>query len=510
VARRTDVLVVGAGPTGLNLAIWLVRLGVRVRVIDRAPEPGATSRALVVHARTLELYGQLGIADEVIARSVRFSAVNLWVAGRHVGRAAFGDLGAGISPHPYLLIFAQDDHERLLIKVLSSLGVEVERPAELARLEESAQGVTATIRRPGAADEVCEASYIAGCDGASSKVREELQAGFPGGTYEHRFYVADVVARGPVMNGELHVALDDADFLAIFPMKGDDRVRLVGSVRDDVTRKRESITWDDVGQLVVERMQIGVSRINWFSVYHVHHRVASHFRRGRAFLLGDAAHIHSPVGGQGMNTGIGDAAGLGWRLAAALRDPTAAPVLDSYEPERIAFARRLVQTTDRAFTVVTRNGRIARFVRLHVVPTVIPRLFDGRGFRRYMFRVISQTSIEYRASPLSEGSAGQVRAGDRLPWIPFASGSDAMDNYGPLASLVWQVHVYGTPTAELRALCEARRLMLCGFAWSGAAETKGFARDAIYLVRPDGYVGFAGSAADLARFAGYLDRWRVA
>ncbi len=224
------------------------------------------------------------------------------------------------------------------------------------------------------------------------------------------------------MNGELHLALDSSDFLFAFPLKGEGRARLVGTVREDVERQHENLSWNDVSKGVIDGMHIDVERVNWFSTYRVYHRVADHFRSGRAFILGDAAHIHSPVGGQGMNTGIGDAVNLAWKIAAVVHGRANASILDSYEPERIAFARRLVATTDRAFTGVTSGGVIARLVRLHIVPLLIPQLFKLAPFRRLMFLTISQTTVNYRGSSLSEGRAGEVRGGDRL-----AVGEDACE-----------------------------------------------------------------------------------
>src|SRR5205807_5332406 len=223
--------------------------------------------------------------------------------------------------------------------------------------------------------EACVAVYIAGCDGAHSTVRETLEIGFPGGAYAHLFYVADVEATGAAMNGEVHVALDATDFLAVFPLKAEKRARLVGTIGEESEHRHETLSWNDVSKRVIEWMPIDVERVNWFSTYRVHHRVADQFRKGRAFLLGDAAHIHSPVGGQGMNTGIGDAVNLAWKLAAVLRHQAPPAVLETYESERIGFARRLVATTDRAFTLVTSRGRLARVVRVHVVRRVLPGLF---------------------------------------------------------------------------------------------------------------------------------------
>ena len=496
-----DVLVVGAGPTGLVLALWLTRLGVRVRIIDKTAAPGTTSRALAVHARTLEFYSQIGLADAVVERGWKATAANIWVGGKRKARAVFGEIGTGLSPYPYLVLFAQDEHELLLIERLAERGVHVERERELVGFDQSADGVQARVRDTAGSEERCEAGYLAGCDGSHSAVRAGLGIGFPGGTYDHLFYVADIKGSGPTMNGELHVDLEGTDFLAMFPLKGRGRARLVGIVRETEASNHE-LSWNDISTAVLDQMHIDVDEVNWFSTYHVHHRVAAHFRQGRAFLLGDAAHVHSPVGGQGMNTGIGDAVNLAWKLAAVVHQRMHPSVLDSYEPERIAFARRLVETTDRAFTSVTSRSALARFVRLKVVPAVLPRLVAFSAVRRAMFRTVSQTAINYRGSSLSAGSAGDVHGGDRLPWVKAVA---AGDNFAPLKSLDWQVHVYGDGTSALRALCSQRKLELHVFPWRPEIAATGLRRDAVYLVRPDGYVAFADADSRAEGIAAYLD-----
>jgi 2-polyprenyl-6-methoxyphenol hydroxylase-like FAD-dependent oxidoreductase len=502
--RDTDVLIVGAGPTGLVLALWLRCLGVGVRIIDKTSEPGTTSRALAVQARTLELYSQVGIADLTVERGRRVDAANLWVAGRKVARAVFGDLGEGLSPFPYPLIFPQDEHERLLIDCLAEGGVEIERETELLGFESANDGVSAHIRNPDGTETTCTAAYLAGCDGARSTVRGTIGIGFPGGTYEHLFYVADVQASGQTMNGELHAAFDRTDFLIVFPLKGDGRARLIGTIRDEIAGKDEDLSWDDVSKRVVEWTRIDVKCVNWFSTYRVHHRVANRFREGRAFLLGDAAHIHSPVGGQGMNTGIGDAVNLAWKLAAVLHGRAHASLLDSYEPERIAFARRLVATTDRAFTGVTSSGALARLIRLHIVPLLVPRVFASRAMRRIMFRTVSQTAVNYRGSSLSKGRAGPVHGGDRLPWVKVDWNGESTDNFAPLTSLDWQIHVYGEAMSEMRALCMERMLTLYVFPWQEEMRRAGLRRHAAYLVRPDGYVAVADAGGGATAIAWYL------
>jgi len=276
----TDVLIVGAGPTGLVLALWLTRLGVRVKIIDKTAEPGTTSRALAVQARTLELYGQIGLAEAVVGHGRKIGAVNLWVAGKKAAHAVFANMGSGLSPFPYALIFPQDEHEDLLIARLAASGVQVDRQTEILGFEDSAGRVHARLKRPDGTQQTCEAAYIAGCDGAHSIVREALNIRFPGGTYAHLFYVADVQASGPTINGELHVALDRTDFLAVFPLKGEGRARLIGTVREEAEQEHKDLSWNDVSKRVLEWIRIDVERVNWFSTYRVYHRVADHFCRG--------------------------------------------------------------------------------------------------------------------------------------------------------------------------------------------------------------------------------------
>jgi 2-polyprenyl-6-methoxyphenol hydroxylase-like FAD-dependent oxidoreductase len=502
-STRTDVqvLIVGAGPTGLVLALWLTRLGVAVRIIDITAEPGTTSRALAVAARTLELYRELGMADALVEGGVKVPGANFWVEGKKVIRLPLDRIGQGLTPFPFALIFPQDAHERLLVERLEALGVTVERRTELLRFDKQGEVVRAMLRRPDGTEETCASSYLAGCDGAHSTVRQTIGAAFPGGTYSDIFFVADVDGSGLATNGEIHVDLGRSDFLAVFPLKGTGRVRLVGTVLEKPSEEHGKLTFDDVRARVVGHLEFTIDRVNWFSTYHVHHRVASKFREGRAFLLGDAAHVHSPVGGQGMNTGIGDAVNLAWKLAAVLNGGAADVLLDTYEPERIAFARRLVNTTDRIFAMVTDQGPIAWRVRTRLVPLVAPLLFRLAQVRRFLFRTVSQIGVNYHDSSLSEGIAGSVRGGDRLPWVETAPNED---NFIPLAELAWQVHVYGVPPTGLTEVCGELGLPLHHFAWQPQMRRAGLMRNAFYLVRPDGYVALAVPDGDPERLGHYF------
>ncbi len=455
-------MIVGAGPTGLVLALWLTRLGIAVRVLDKNAEPGTTSRAMAVQARTLEFYGQLGFADAVVEQGRWATEANIWANGKQAAHINFGGMGEGISPYPYPLIYPQDEHERLLIERLKEIGVTVERNTELLSFNGPEEGrVRVKIKKIDGSEEICLVSYVAGCDGAHSQVRQILGIGFPGGIYEHLFYVADVEATGQTINGGLHISLEPSDFLVVFPMKGEGHARFIGTVRNS-GQADEKVSWEDVSKGVIERLQADVRSVNWFSTYHVHHRVADHFRKGRIFLLGDAAHIHSPVGGQGMNTGIGDAVNLAWKLAAVLR------------------------------------GRAK-------VPILAPLLVSFRMVRRGLFRTVSQTALNYRESSLNAGSAGSVHGGDRLPWVKMNSKRNWTDNFAPLTSLDWQIHVYGKATPAVRALCTERGLPLHVFPWQTAMKKASLRRNALYLVRPDGYIALADAQGNAATLQSYLD-----
>ena len=498
--KRSDVLIVGAGPTGLVLALWLARLGVIPRIVDRTAEPGTTSRALAVQARTLELYRQLDLADSVLARGHKVPAIHLWVTGEERARLSFESVGSDLTPYSFLQIFPQDQHERLLIGRLQQFGVSVERRTEFLGYREEGERLVARLRGPEGGEEVCETTYLAGCDGARSLVREAMGTGFPGGTYRQVFYVADVEASGAAFDGELHVDLDEADFLAVFPLAGQGRARLIGTVRGERAEHAETLRFEDVSDRARQNLKVRIEKVNWFSTYRVHHRVTDHFRKGRAFVLGDAAHIHSPAGGQGMNTGIGDAVNLAWKLHAVLTGRAPDALLDSYEAERMKFARRLVATTDKVFTFATAEGRLADVLRTRIAPVVMPRLIGFEFAREYLFRTVSQIMLNYRDGPLSEGSAGHVHGGDRLPWAP----APARDNFTPLANPVWQVHVYGAARPELTTWCERHNIPLHRYDWGQEHEKAGLTRDALYLIRPDTYVALADPTASVSAVERYL------
>nr|WP_315393696.1 FAD-dependent monooxygenase [uncultured Duganella sp.] len=480
-----QVLIIGAGPTGLVLAVRLARHGVAVRIVDQNSGPGLASRAMAVHARTLEFYRQLGFADAVVGLGIRIDAFHLREDGHDVAELPLKDIGAGLSPYPFVLAFPQDDHERFLVGQLRALGVEVEWNTRLESFTQDEWGVRSVLAR---GDEriACASAFLCGCDGAGSRVRESLQIAFDGGTYDHLYYVADVKTAG-APNVDLVGHLGANTFALMLPVRSRGMQRLIGIMPERAAGQPEP-GFEDVRPLLEPLLGIAVEHVNWFSTYRAHHRVASQFRLGRCFLAGDAAHIHSPAGGQGMNTGIGDAVNLSWKLAQVLGAGAHAALLDTYEAERIGFARKLVATTDRAFQLIVSSGTGGQLLRNWLVPHVLPVLTGLGAARRTLFKTLSQTQIHYPDSLLSGGRAGEIIGGDRLPWVPQPDGGD---NFEPLRTLGWQLHVHGEPDALLAAAAQVLQLPLHAWPWSAAAEEAGLLEDAAYLIRPDMHVALA-------------------
>ncbi len=498
---NTEVLITGAGPTGLVLALWLTRMGVAVRIIDKTAAPGTTSRAMAVHARTLELYGQeQGLAAEVVADGHKVEHLNIWTRGKRTGRMPLGKFGEGLTPYPFVLTYPQDAHEKLLIKHLEAAGIRVERQTELTGFTQDKNGVTAQLKNASGAIEEVMAAYLCGGDGAHSTVRNTLGMSFEGGTYSQIFFVADVEAEGAVTaNQEGYFCLNPKDFCLVFPLKKKN-IRIIGIVPDDVKKDIATLSFDDVAKRVAADTNLNVTNVNWFSAYHTHHRMADSFRRDRVFLLGDAAHIHSPAGGQGMNTGIGDAINLAWKINAVLRGHIVPDVLNTYAAERMGFARRLLKTTDTAFRFVTGGSYLSGLLCSRLLPYLAPLLFKIPGFGKMAFRTISQLGIAYPRSALSAGSRDlPIVPGDRMPFI--AAHADA-SNAGH-----WNLQSFGDIPADVKAFCQQHGLAHYSFPYYrvGTAPAAG----AFYLVRPDGYVAFAGSVEDVPLLREYITRWRL-
>lgn len=426
---QTEVLIVGAGPTGLSLACQLVRYGVDFVILDLKEGVTPFSKAIGVQARTLEIYDQLGLATAAVEEGYVAGVVRMLSGGKVVGELQLSKIGEGMSPFPFVLMLEQSKNERLLYEYLKRNGRDVRWNTEVASFGQDAEGVVGLIRDKDGQERPFRSRYLVGCDGAKSLVRQTLGVGFGGSTFARTFYVADAQIDGPLSHECLQVCFARNAFVLFFPLKGERRFRIVGVFPEEFAGKEDDVLYEDIEADIRSQshLDLDIHDVEWFSTYRVHTRHAAAFSAGRCFLAGDAAHIHSPAGAQGMNTGIQDAYNLAWKLGYALRHGATESLLDTYNEERLQNAKRLLETTDRLFEFGAGTEWFQAFFREHIFPVFANSVLNLEAVKHVVFPLISQIGITYRNNSLSDHSGDHpfnVKAGDRLPY--FQIGGDSI------------------------------------------------------------------------------------
>lgn len=501
--NKISVLIVGAGPSGLAMALWLQKKGISFRIIDKYNVPSETSRALAIQPRTLEFYNLLGIADEIISAGDFISEFSIRYNHHTNASIRLEEFGKSISPYPEMLLLSQNIHEKILSEKLKKLNVIVERQSELLQFTQNKFQVEAIIRSP-KGDENITASYICGCDGTNSAVRRILGIKFPKKSYQQEFFIADVVASDKINDKRIQISLSRKNFCMIMPFKKMNTIRLMGLIPVE-SENKNNLSFLNVAHYVNESSGLEVKKVNWFSTYTANHRSASHLQQGRAFLVGDAAHSHNPAVGQGMNAGIGDAINLSWKLEAVLKGEVSNKILSTYETERISFAETLLSTTDTAFRMLFSRSFAGSFFRSPTILFLFKNLGKFKPFLRFAFKLLSQTKNHYHECALSVGFAGNIQAGDRLPWLK----TETYDNYESLKSMDWHIHIYGAANENFSSVASFRGLHIHEFAWDQKAENKGFLKDAFYLIRPDGYIALIDVKQNSSVLKKYLNDWDI-
>lgn len=499
-----QILIVGAGPTGMTAAIELKRAGMEPRIIDKSDHLARYSQALVVQARTLEQFQRYGITEEMMAHGRKLDEAKFYSEGKLIVDFKLDKLA---SRYPFALFIPQSETEKVLNEFMESLGVKTERCVELVSFGQDSQP-RATLRHADGHTEDIRPRWIIGCDGAHSAVREQTHTAFEGGGVGLSFYLGDCEVEGddlPQDELSLHVHHGDVLFMARLT---DRVVRLIAALHDQSANEKQEITMDDL-QRIVDRIgvRVKIKSAEWLTPFHVNDRQAKRYRIGNAFLAGDASHIHSPVGGQGMNTGIQDAANLCWKLAAVARGADE-NLLDSYEEERGDVGRALLRFTERGLKLASTSNPLVERARDALAPIVTklpPVKANAIGF-------ISETAIEYRSSTAVRdyGGDGHLRAGDRLPDLPLknSNGRSSLlddwtspwhrifglnlddDDIDTLRNSVSHADVVPLKTAELGN--EGRRLL--------GDDGK------LFVMRPDGYLGFRAPMGFNVEFMNYARR----
>lgn len=535
-----DVLIVGAGPTGLALATQLHAFGVRFRIVDRLRDRSRESRALAVQARTLELLQTVGLGDALVARGRRGTRIKFHFEGRAVASATLGDIGAVDTRYPFVLFVSQDETENVLNEWLRAAGVEVERGTALLSFARDGDGLRCVLDRDGQrGQEHVQARFLVGCDGAHSTVRKESGIPFGGGTYPQEFALGDVEADGQLEPDAINPFVGRGGVAMFLPLGRPATWRVIAMSTSasplSPAERTSEIQLADL-QALVDGPTHGTVRLRdpaWLTRFRLHHRQTTTYRQGNVFLAGDAAHIHSPVGGQGMNTGIQDAWNLGWKIGLVVRGLAQERLLDTYNAERWPIGQFLLRYTDRLFGTLVRtisDRRLATWARGVVVPRLIPHLFGSPTFRRAAFAFASELGIRYRQSPaVLEGeptlSAGP-RAGDRLPEAGIVvDGQPAFLQEAAIRRGLTLLLCGDPRTWDSASLHELRQRYGAivatpylstdgaGGSWrdaNGDAYLRLGVREAAqYLVRPDGYIAFRSAGRTFQPLDRYLAEWYV-
>jgi 2-polyprenyl-6-methoxyphenol hydroxylase-like FAD-dependent oxidoreductase len=502
------VLIVGAGPTGMTAAMELARLNVPVRLIEKASAPATTSRALGVQARTLELFQQRGLVREMLDRGNKGLGGSIYGNGKRIFRLDYANNG---SRYPFILLVSQANTESILRNTLAAQGVGIEREVELIALSQSEHGETvrAVLRHPDGSLEELNCDYLIDCEGAHSVARTTLNVQFAGKTRPETYVLADVHFEGELPDSDFHIFSSEHGFMGMFPL-GAGHFRLIASNPRSTPGSDAAPSMREIQQIYEQRSHIPgrFHDMTWSSWFRINSRMVDKMRVGRVFLGGDAAHIHSPAGAQGMNTGIQDMINLSRKLAMVIHGAADPKLLDTYEQDRLPVIRNVLSKTEGLTDAIGSEDRFFRFAFAYVAPVVVGlKIVEQRSTEQ-----MSQLSLNYRDSPLSTtiSRVGAIHAGDRIPDVSNLLSLLDTDRFTLLCTnLSSPEAIQDAVRAKLKPW---KDLLVIHSIHANEPEVQAFhevfgKEEGLVLVRPDGYAAFTGSSAAMDELAHYLGDW---
>lgn len=413
------VLIVGAGPSGLMMAAQLLRYGIQPLIIDSKKGPTDQSRALAVQSRSMEIYRQMGLSDRALQEGIQAESLSIQNDDGELVNLSLKNLGKNSTLFPFVHLFEQSKNERLLLSFLTQKCCPVYWDTTLAELIQEENQLKAHLKSSDK-NSIITADWLVGADGAHSAVRKMLQIDFKGDAYANKFFLADVEFDQTFADHQVTLKLGNTSFTGLFPMKGVNRFRVIATLPSKFADQQD-VVFEDVKVDLAKSLpqNITINKCNAFSIYKLHHRMAEKFRHKNSFLIGDAAHVHSPAGGQGMNTGLQDAYNLAWKLAGVINQNYQPGILESFAAERMPVARKLLSTTDKLFNFINSQNALNRFFRNWILPGALRFFWKQENLREFGFETISEIGISYRDSKinLNLSKAKKIKAGDRLPYL---------------------------------------------------------------------------------------------
>jgi 2-polyprenyl-6-methoxyphenol hydroxylase-like FAD-dependent oxidoreductase len=517
--KTTDVLIVGAGPAGLMMACQLAIHQVSFRIIDKNEDSLKSSGALIVQARSLEIFEQMGIAADALNEGIIANKVNIFYNGKKNASTIIKDIGRNLSQFPFLLMLEQSKTEKLLLKFIVNRGYFVERSIRFKSFIQDKESVISTVILPDGSEQTIMSKYIIAADGAKSTIRDLLKISFTGKTYSKPIFILDCKAKTELIPGEICFAFSNSSIAGFFPLQGS--MWRIDSAAPKAIEILGNITIGDVAKDFNQRTKINIifQDVEWFSVSHSHQRYAESIRVQNCFLIGDSAHVHTPIGAQGMNTGLQDAFNLAWKLAFVINRKAKQEILDTYSDERLGVSRGFAHYADAIFKLVTSEDLVVKFFRLYVLRVsfkiLFPLIEKRRILRQMFFNSISQIGIHYRDSILSdkisEGTflRGIPRPGDRLPFIEFFYNGKNTNSYEILDISCFNLLVFANVLpVEIKYIAEKYNLAIALITYLPETEKfyerLGVKNTGYYLIRPDIYIAFRSDALNTQHLNKYL------